>query len=66
MPTYGRPFLLSSNTSRRCKISRSKVRSMTRTRKIIMVDHDQIWVEYFFVNSGAGSDANVAFLFLLM
>ena len=29
-----------------------------------MMNH--IWVEYFFVNPGAGSDANVAFLFLLM
>jgi hypothetical protein len=27
---------------------------------------NQIWVEYFFVTPGAGSDANVAFLFLLM
>jgi hypothetical protein len=27
---------------------------------------NQIWVEYFFVNPGAGSDANVAFLFLIM
>jgi hypothetical protein len=27
---------------------------------------NQIWVKYFFVNPGAGSDANVAFLFLLM
>lgn len=34
MPTYGKPF------SRRCKISRSKVRSLTRTRKIIMVDDE--------------------------
>jgi hypothetical protein len=25
-----------------------------------------MWVEYFLVNPGAGSDANVAFLFLLM
>lgn len=27
---------------------------------------NQIWVEYLFVISGAGSDANVVFLFLLM
>jgi hypothetical protein len=29
-----------------------------------MMNH--IWVKYFFVNLRAGSDANVAFLFLLM
>jgi DNA-binding response OmpR family regulator len=40
MSIYGKPFLLSSNASRRCKISPSKVRSMTGTRKIIMVDDE--------------------------
>jgi two-component system, OmpR family, response regulator ChvI len=40
MSIYGKTFLLSSNASRRCKISPSKVRSMTETRKIIMVDDE--------------------------
>ena len=40
MSIYGKPFLLSSNASRRCMISPSKVRSMTGTRKIIMVDDE--------------------------
>jgi DNA-binding response OmpR family regulator len=40
MSIYGKPFLLSSNTGRQCKISPSKVSSMTETRKIIMVDDE--------------------------
>lgn len=27
---------------------------------------NQVWVDYFFVNPEAGSDAKIAFLFLLM